>query len=282
MPQFIRNGPDIPERLLQEHEDGRVVFFCGAGVSYPASLPGFGGLARMETTSRPDNDMHMELYCCSSHGGILSDQYLLVRELSHRFDSQLESTIHLAGLIAAETLSEEVRDALATVIQYVHESAQVHRALRIPAGDGLMDAAPHIRAVCQAISRADLQYRNIELLLREIPLQLPASHCWRIGMIVAEFLANASRRAIGGSSGTIQVELRERGSLVECSVADNGSAPRPVRSGQGLSMIDLLALEIKGEVIHRFEAGGTIATLSFPRAEIGLPTHGSFIQNRSR
>jgi hypothetical protein len=44
MPQFIRNGPDIPERLLQEHEDGRVVFFCGAGVSYPASLPGFGGL----------------------------------------------------------------------------------------------------------------------------------------------------------------------------------------------------------------------------------------------
>jgi hypothetical protein len=44
MPQFIRNGPDIPERLLQLHEDGQVVFFCGAGVSYPARLPGFGGL----------------------------------------------------------------------------------------------------------------------------------------------------------------------------------------------------------------------------------------------
>lgn len=42
--QLIRNGPDIPERLLQAHEDGRVVFFCGAGISYPAGLPGFGGL----------------------------------------------------------------------------------------------------------------------------------------------------------------------------------------------------------------------------------------------
>ena len=42
--QFIKNGPDIPERLLQAHEDGRVVFFCGAGISYPAGLPGFGGL----------------------------------------------------------------------------------------------------------------------------------------------------------------------------------------------------------------------------------------------
>jgi len=42
--QFVRNGPDIPERLLQAHEEGRVVFFCGAGISYPARLPSFGGL----------------------------------------------------------------------------------------------------------------------------------------------------------------------------------------------------------------------------------------------
>lgn len=42
--QFVRHGPDIPERLLQAHEDGRVVFFCGAGISYPARLPDFAGL----------------------------------------------------------------------------------------------------------------------------------------------------------------------------------------------------------------------------------------------
>ncbi len=42
--KFVRNGPDLPERLLQAHDDGRVVFFCGAGISYPARLPGFAGL----------------------------------------------------------------------------------------------------------------------------------------------------------------------------------------------------------------------------------------------
>ncbi len=42
--QFIKNGPDIPEQLLQAHEDGNVVFFSGAGISYPAKLPGFKGL----------------------------------------------------------------------------------------------------------------------------------------------------------------------------------------------------------------------------------------------
>ncbi len=42
--QFITHGPDIPDALLQAHEEGRVVFFCGAGISYPAGLPGFKGL----------------------------------------------------------------------------------------------------------------------------------------------------------------------------------------------------------------------------------------------
>ena len=42
--QFVTNGPQVPERLIQAHEEGRVVFFCGAGISYPAKLPGFKGL----------------------------------------------------------------------------------------------------------------------------------------------------------------------------------------------------------------------------------------------
>jgi len=42
--QFVAKGPDIPDALLRAHEEGRVVFFCGAGISYPADLPGFKGL----------------------------------------------------------------------------------------------------------------------------------------------------------------------------------------------------------------------------------------------
>lgn len=42
--RFINNGPDVPDRLVQAHEDGKVVFFCGAGISFPAGLPGFNEL----------------------------------------------------------------------------------------------------------------------------------------------------------------------------------------------------------------------------------------------
>ena len=46
--RFLEDGPDIPDELLLARDQGRVVFFCGAGVSRAkAGLPGFFGLARM-------------------------------------------------------------------------------------------------------------------------------------------------------------------------------------------------------------------------------------------
>jgi len=39
--QFLANGIDIPDELIRAHEEGRVVFFCGAGISYESHLPDF-------------------------------------------------------------------------------------------------------------------------------------------------------------------------------------------------------------------------------------------------
>ena len=45
--RFFENGPAIPDELLHARDEGRVVFFCGAGVSQAkAKLPGFFGLAK--------------------------------------------------------------------------------------------------------------------------------------------------------------------------------------------------------------------------------------------
>ena len=57
--QFVKGGPDIPEKLLEAHEDGQVAFFCGAGISYPAGLPGFGCLVAKlyEELKDPPNAM---------------------------------------------------------------------------------------------------------------------------------------------------------------------------------------------------------------------------------
>lgn len=44
--RFLKDGPTIPDDLLRARDEGRVVFFCGAGVSRArAGLPDFFGLA---------------------------------------------------------------------------------------------------------------------------------------------------------------------------------------------------------------------------------------------
>lgn len=61
--QFITNGPDIPDALLQAHEEGRVVFFCGAGISRPAGLPDFGGLVQrlFQQAGEPSDETESDL-----------------------------------------------------------------------------------------------------------------------------------------------------------------------------------------------------------------------------
>ena len=44
--RFLSEGPNIPDELLEERDSGNVVFLCGAGVSYPAGMPDFLGLAK--------------------------------------------------------------------------------------------------------------------------------------------------------------------------------------------------------------------------------------------
>ncbi|MBD9382808.1 SIR2 family protein [Achromobacter sp. ACM02] len=80
--QFISNGPDIPDALLQAHEEGRVVFFCGAGISYPAGLPGFKGLVEkiyeLNGTKPSDSDIEQEAFAIGQFDATLD---LLERRL---------------------------------------------------------------------------------------------------------------------------------------------------------------------------------------------------------
>jgi two-component sensor histidine kinase len=191
-------------------------------------------------------------------------EHLLLQELTHRINNELASTIGLVRLTAAQSSSDDVKLALSGVVEHISEFARIYRALQMPVADGWTDAANYLRELCQSISRAKLQHKGIELVLVECPLLLNASRCWRLGMIVSELIANASRHAFGGSGGKIEVELINHGSYVECTVTDNGSGSASARPGQGLKIIRSLVYDLHGTIDHRFGTMGTSAKLCFP------------------
>lgn len=61
--QYIPNGPQIPDELIQAHQDGRVVFFCGSGISIPCGLPDFCDLVKQiyERLNQVPTDLESKL-----------------------------------------------------------------------------------------------------------------------------------------------------------------------------------------------------------------------------
>lgn len=211
----------------------------------------------------------------------LPAEYLLLQELTHRINNELAATIGFVRLTAAQSASDEVKAALGTVTAHMHDFAGIYRALQMPVTDGWVDAAFYLRGLCQSISRAKLQHRDIELTLVECPLQLSAARCWRLGMIVSELIANASRHAFRGGGGKIAVEPRNRHAAVVCTVTDNGVGSEKITSGQGLKIIRSLARDLNGTIDHRSGTMGTCAMLRFPSdAESRVLGAANFVSDR--
>jgi two-component sensor histidine kinase len=201
-------------------------------------------------------------------GGSLpvSDDHLLVRELTHRVTNEFASVIGLVSLIAARSTSDDVKDSLSCVMNLLHDYAGAHRALQMPSYSTVVDASRYIRALCQSIRRARLDYRNIELVLVECPLQMRSDRCWKLGMIVSELITNSMRHAFDGRSGTIRVELTESGSFAQCCVMDDGSSRGCHAPGEGLKIVEALARELNGEIAHRFGPEGARSIVTFPNS----------------
>ena len=196
-----------------------------------------------------------------------AERSLLLEEITHRINNDLASTIAFIELTAAHSANDDVRLALAGVAQHVHEFANVQRALRMPDGNHPIDASDYLRRLCRSISQAKLQYRDIELLFCEAPVELGARSCWRMGMIVSELIANAARHAFAGRGGQITVELSCRSNRVECIVSDTGRGSEDARPGHGSRIVSELAGDLRGR-LHRVSGmQGTSVRLSFPRDE---------------
>jgi two-component sensor histidine kinase len=206
-----------------------------------------------------------ERSCMTMPTRSISNERLLLREITHRIKNEFASAIQVVSFTAARSSDRNVKAALAGVMEQLHNYARVHHALQIPASDDCIDAAAYLRSLCGSISRSKLENRNIELVLVEFPFQISSERCWMMGMIVAELVNNAVRHAFDEQGGTIEVECRPSGAFVECHVSDNGSASSvDVRPGSGLKIIEALAQELGASFQFNFGEDGSQAVLIIP------------------
>src|SRR5882757_929888 len=196
------------------------------------------------------------------------DGSLLLRELDHRIKNEFTSAIYAVSAKAVRSDSVAVKAALLDIVDFLHQWADVHRALHMPDQGRLTDAARYLQQLCFSITKYRLDRLAIRVLFSAGDLRLEGARCWKLGLIVSELLTNVARHAqFGAGHPELRVELMLAGNVVKCRVSDNGSAPESIRRGRGLAIIGELASSLGGRAHTSCAADGYSFLLTFPLTE---------------
>jgi two-component sensor histidine kinase len=193
---------------------------------------------------------------------------VLLRELHQRVDQGIASAIDLVSAAVVRADGAEAKAALGDVVELLHGHAELHRALAMPQGEALNDAARYIRRLGCAMRQSLLDRMGIRLTFSTESLPLQADRCRRLGLIVHDLIVNAAKHAyFDARPGEIKVKLTRIGAVVNCVVLDNGSRSARAALGRELQISADLAKGLGGRIEHGFAAEFTSVVLSFHLSE---------------
>ena len=196
------------------------------------------------------------------------DGSLLLRELNHRVNNELTSTICTISAKAMRSDDVAVKAALLDVVELLHDCADVHKAIRMPDPGRLADAARYLQDLCFSITKYRLNRLSIRLLCSADDLRLDGERCWKLGLIVSELLTNVAQHArFDDRHPEAKVELLRAGNLVRCTVSDNGMPSDLIVRGRGLGIVGELASSLGGRVHSSCATEGSSFLLTFPLIE---------------
>lgn len=211
------------------------------------------------------------------------DEGTLLRELTHRINNELVSSINTVTAAAVRADNPEVKVALSNVVELLQQHADLHRILAVPDSDELVDAAEYIRKLGLAVSRCALEPIGIHLALVGDTLPLETERCWRLALAVHELLRNVARHAcFDGRDGAIKVKLSLADTVVNCIIADNGSLSARLRPGQGLQIVSNLAKSLGGRLEYGFGEQFSSFLLVFPLTERERRANRAIAQRRAK
>jgi len=154
----------------------------------------------------------------------LDEQVLLLREVHHRVNNNLQIIISLTNLQMRQTNDPVVKQIMSETQNRVRAMSLVHEKLYRSASLSHIDFADYTRFLAtQLFSFYGMDTRNvaIEFSLENIMVDIVTAV--PLGLLMNELISNALRHAFPqGRQGTITISGKDDGSLITLVVRDNG------------------------------------------------------------
>jgi two-component sensor histidine kinase len=195
----------------------------------------------------------------------LSPALLMIEEFSHRALNDYMGAICMLRGAAYEVGDSAARAVLGDAAQCLYNRAQTFHVLKAPRGQGLLDLAGYLEAICEVLSTSCLGSAGIRLTFIRENVHLPADQCWCLGLAVTELIMNAARHGLRWEAGDIRVEMSLGDFEVCCTVTDNGCPVALPGVGRGRRIISALVAGIGGRADWSFGPSGACVALQIPR-----------------
>jgi len=187
-----------------------------------------------------------------------TDEFLLVREMHHRFANTLTMLMSVLRHECALSASPELRDLLARCEARIVAFGNLHRSLVVGAANDRISVQHYIEHLCEALSEALLRPLGVRCEVFTDAGEFPGERCERLGLIIAELVTNAAKHAFHGrNDGLVRVELVNTIDSWVCVVTDNGVGTTMASLGVGSKILKQLVRALGGNIVRKSGRDGT-------------------------
>lgn len=201
----------------------------------------------------------------------LDEKVLLLREIHHRVNNNLQIIISLIKLQIRAVNDTEMKQVLSEMRNRVQAMSLVHEKLYLSKSLSSIDIADYTRFLAtQLFAFYGVDHRRVALQTDFEKNQLDIETAIPLGLILNELISNALMHAFPDNrTGTITISSHLEGDLITLVIADDGTGMSPDfdwmrTSSLGFRLVNSLMDQLGG-TIEKKEGTGTTFNIIFPR-----------------
>jgi two-component sensor histidine kinase len=194
-----------------------------------------------------------------------TDDFLLLREMHHRFANTLTILTSVLRCEFALSASPQLQKSLARCEARIIAFGNLHRSLVVGAASDLISVQQYVEHLCKALSEAILTPLGVRCEVVTDAGEFPSERCERLGLVITELVTNAAKHAFHGrNGGFVRVELINNTDSLVCIVADNGVGTGMASPDSGSEILKQLVRAFGGNFVRVSGRNGTSVIVTCP------------------
>jgi two-component sensor histidine kinase len=184
----------------------------------------------------------------------VEQSYLLMREMHHRTKNDFGLIASLISLEAGEADSEQAAGILRRLQDRVQSFALLHERLSGHRQKGSIEAGEYVGQVAAGLVEAAAPDGRIDIEVRTVQIELPATDAVALGLIVNELVTNSLKHGFAdGRPGKLELSLKRDERRGRLELRDDGRCAGGIENGRngkslGGTLVNLLVEQLGGSI----------------------------------